>query len=142
MRHDSPYYIMDFFGYRSVLSDQAGKAGVVPRPPADADSLPDSYMKGVGLPDYFDGYPGPAPVMACGRNEWGLFGFGGNAAEVCYDVDSKEYVSKGINWGGEVPLAINHNRPITKGIRWYSKPMSRVRGFRIAMGAPYDQLEE
>ncbi len=53
------------------------------------------------LNGYEDGFDGLAPVEQSGKNEWGLYGVGGNAWEVCLDgkargASCKEWVQNAL----------------------------------------------
>jgi formylglycine-generating enzyme required for sulfatase activity len=59
--------------------------------------VPGGGARGQSLVGYNDGYPGVCPVEKSGKNDWGLYGVGGNLAEACA-TDSANTAFKG--WYG------------------------------------------
>jgi hypothetical protein len=56
------------------------------------------YRPEAFIPGYRDGFPGPCPVRLSGRNEWGLYGVGGNAQEWCLEPRTGTLVFKGCDY--------------------------------------------
>ncbi len=55
---------------------------------------------------YDDGHPHTAPVKESGRNDWGLYGVGGNMAEWTLEREGGLYAARGGSWAHSTPLML------------------------------------
>ncbi len=88
------------------------------------------YTHWRGVEEYNDGYVATCPVALSGKNEWGLYGIGGNAWEWCsnwFDASEKYKVRRGASWKFDQKDALRIQK------RGLDRPSARYNniGFRI-----------
>lgn len=83
-----------------------------------------------GIKGYDDGFAVAAPVERSGRNEWNLYGVGGNVFEWTSELRGSNRVIRGGNWGTS-----NADRHLAIESRSERDPSQRGRawGFRVAI---------
>ncbi len=102
------------------------------------DEVPPAYGNYAGreaggewarIAGYNDGFPVSCPVEQSGRNDWGLYGVGGNAWECTVKTTSDlSYDSwRGASWGNNLPVSLQSR------IRFISFDPSRYCGFRLVL---------
>lgn len=89
-------------------------------------------------PDYRDGYEFSCPVEQSGRNEWGLFGVGGNVWEwtgELTEADSGWRIRRGGFWGWEIWGKTGYESDLRCAHRSYAFPSLRHlgTGFRLVL---------
>lgn len=83
---------------------------------------------------YDDGFAVACPVEKSGRNDWGLYGVGGNAWELTSDSIGDKCVLRGGSWHNGGPLP-QHNNEIRCAVLITTGRTARdtSRGFRVVM---------
>ncbi len=80
---------------------------------------------------YDDGHAHTAPVRESGRNDWGLYGVGGNMAEWTLEREGGHYAARGGSWAHSVPSMLTIDYRI-----WVNEPSwvnISYLGFRLVL---------
>ena len=92
-----------------------------------------TFLNWQGVPGYRDGYAASSEVRMSGKNDWGLFGVGGNAWEWCedwYGEERRYRVRRGGGW------SFDGQRALRVDYRGFDRPADRYAtvGFRVVAG--------
>lgn len=95
------------------------------------ESMGERLIPGVGrtIRGYDDGHPFTCPVREAGRNDWGLYGVGGNVAEWTLEQRNGRYAARGASWAHAEPVML------TVDFRIWKEPDERNNhtGFRLVL---------